>query len=152
MSGSYWDYTVVHEAWYAEAAGVLAEGVKAEIILSNHGDDPRRRRVIHEFVVHWHVLDSRLVPRMKVFDEALEGLQELIEERDFLSAVIGLGKDLTPTELAELLSRLGFADVTPREEPPRIRRQREERKPCSYCGAERPISVRNEDELENTDS
>jgi hypothetical protein len=109
IRGFHW----LSQAWYASAFSVGRESTD-EVSFGFY--DSTDGGTTGEMTMHWYDLGTAgITPRLEVFDDAWDALYwcpdvlAALAERD--------NQDITPVQFCEMLNRLGFADLTKREDP-----------------------------------
>jgi hypothetical protein len=112
-------YSLDHEQWYAprlREAGAMHNG--PAISIGVDADDG----TLADFRIEWHSLGRELSPRLMAFCDAWQA-PEFAEVAAALAPLPGPDGLLSPTvaAVAAVLDRLGFADVTERDQGERER-------------------------------
>lgn len=116
-------FIVAHEAWYRTAInGVLNEETPYEINIGDYENDETVTSQ-GEFCLAWHQLQSPKHPpamRIEIFDDSMAWLTAAPDLFRELAALHG--KNPQPDQIIEILTRLGYEDVTKRENPDAIKK------------------------------
>lgn len=111
-------FIVAHEAWYRTAGGgVFPKDKPYEINIGDYADDDSVTRQ-GEFCLVWHQLQSPKHPpamRIEIFEDSLVWLAAAPDLFGELAALHG--KNPQPDQVIEILTRLGYEDVTKRKKP-----------------------------------
>ena len=102
------------EAWYADVNLCNRfDGLIDEVLIGFYGPDGDQG-TSGEFAIKWTELGGKLVPQLCVYDDAWDALTHFY---DLLDAMKELNNtNPSPTDLCELLKRLGMKDLTPRDD------------------------------------
>lgn len=111
-------FVVAHEAWYRMAInGVLNEEIPYEINIGDYKNDETVTSQ-GEFCLVWHQLQSpKHLPAMRIemFEDSMAWITAAPDLFRELAALHG--KNPQPDQIIKMLTRLGYKDVTKREDP-----------------------------------
>lgn len=102
------------QAWYA-AVNLVAREFTDEVCFGYF--DPDDKSTSGDLMMRWYDLGfaTGSAPRLEVFDDAWHALRSF---QDVLAALAERdSQSITPAQFAELLTSLGFVDLTERESP-----------------------------------
>lgn len=115
-------FIVSHEAWYRVNGGLSPKDKPYEIIIGDHTEEgwPNSCGVTPqgEFCLVWHNLQSeKHLPAMRIemFEDSMAWLTVAPDLFRELAALHG--KNPQPAKIIEILTRLGYEDVTRRKNP-----------------------------------
>ena len=114
-------FILLSEAWYAHA-NLRGSDVIDEVSFGHYALEGG---TTGEMSVRWSELGGKKVPKLECFDDGWHSLStftDLIAEMGNID-----NENITPKDFCSLLTRLGFADMTPRKNP----RERQDNAPKS---------------------